>query len=101
MPYHFGNNEYEHLIGGTVGNVVIKNIEFRPDKIYMGTDGYAGNPYVLTLYLKKPEMRVFPSKVGTFHNIIRPCIECVITHLKYMNYCIGKGLCKELQVIMY
>jgi hypothetical protein len=68
MPYHFGNNEYEHLIGGTVGNVVIKNIEFRPDKIYMGTDGYAGNPYVLTLYLKKPEMRVFPSKVGTFHN---------------------------------
>jgi hypothetical protein len=49
MPYHFGNNEYDHLIGGTVGNVVIKNIEFRPDTIYMGTDGYAGNPYLLVL----------------------------------------------------
>ncbi len=49
MPYHFGNNEYNHLIGGTVGNVVIKDIEFSPDIIYMGTYGYAGNPYLLVL----------------------------------------------------
>jgi hypothetical protein len=70
MPYHFGNNEYEHLIGGTVGNVVIKNIEFRPDNIYMGTDGYAGNPYLLVLNNGKTfQFRQFQevvNKYGTF-----------------------------------
>jgi hypothetical protein len=47
---------------------------------------------LLTLYLEKPAWRGFSNKGGTFLNIIRPYIECHIWHLKYMNYCIGKGL---------
>ena len=49
MSYHFGDNEYNHLIGGTVNDVLIKNIEYNPDNIYMMTDGHAGKPYLLIL----------------------------------------------------
>jgi hypothetical protein len=49
MPYHFGNDEYKHLIGGTLDNVIIKDIIYNPDDVYMATDGHAGKPYLLML----------------------------------------------------
>lgn len=49
MSYHFGENEYNHLIGQKVGELLIKNIEYIPDNIYIISDGNAGNPYLLTL----------------------------------------------------
>ena len=49
MPYHFGEKEYNHLIGRKIGNFIIINIEYRPDDVYMMTDGHAGNPYLLIL----------------------------------------------------
>lgn len=49
MPYHFGNNEYNYLIGQDLGVLQIKNIEYIPDDIYIMTDGHSGKPYLLTL----------------------------------------------------
>ena len=49
MPYHFGNNEYAHLIGKKIGNLLIENIEYSPDDIYTMTDGNSGKPYLLVL----------------------------------------------------
>lgn len=49
MSYHFGNNEYKHLIGKKIGDYVIKNIEYNPDDIYKMTDGFSGKPYLLIL----------------------------------------------------
>jgi hypothetical protein len=49
MTYHFGKNEYNHLIGRKLGELLIKNIEYIPDNIYIINDGNAGNPYLLTL----------------------------------------------------
>lgn len=49
MPYHFGENEYNHLIREKIGELLIKNIEYIPDNIYIISDGNAGNPYLLTL----------------------------------------------------
>jgi len=50
MPsYHFGNNEYAYLIGKKLGDLLIKNIEYRPDDVYNNTDGYSGNAYLLIL----------------------------------------------------
>lgn len=49
MPYHFGDDEYKHLIGGTINCVLIKNIDYSPDNVYMMTDGHAGKPYLLIL----------------------------------------------------
>ena len=49
MPYHFGANEYNHLIGQKICDLLIKNIEFSPDDVYTMTDGHSGNPYLLIL----------------------------------------------------
>jgi hypothetical protein len=50
MSYHFSPNEYNHLIGQTLGGKLeIINIEHSPDNIYMTTDGHMGNPHLLTL----------------------------------------------------
>ena len=49
MTYHFGNNEYAHLIGRKVGGVLIENIEYSPDDVYTMTDGHSGKPYILVL----------------------------------------------------
>jgi len=49
MTYHFGENEYKHLIGRKIGDCVIKNIEYSPDEIYINNDGYFGNAYLLVL----------------------------------------------------
>ena len=50
MPfYHFGNNEYAHLIGRKIGDLLINNIEYSPDNTYIDTDGYSGNVYLLIL----------------------------------------------------
>jgi uncharacterized protein YlzI (FlbEa/FlbD family) len=49
MTYHFGANEYNHLIGREINNFLIKNIEYRPDDTYTMTDGHSGNPYLLIL----------------------------------------------------
>jgi hypothetical protein len=49
MPYHFGNNEYIHLIGKKIGDLLIINIEYNPDNLYLITDGYSGKPYLLVL----------------------------------------------------
>lgn len=35
MPEHYGNNEYKHLIGKTIGDLIINNIEYKPDNIYI------------------------------------------------------------------
>ena len=49
MSYHFSNNEYKHFIGSIVGPHRIEKIESYLDKLYIMTDGYAGNAYLLTL----------------------------------------------------
>jgi hypothetical protein len=50
MSYHFSPNEYNHLIGQTLGDeLLIINIEYSPDNIYITTDGHMGNPHLLTL----------------------------------------------------
>jgi hypothetical protein len=49
MTYHFGENEYKHLIGRKIGDFFIKNIEYSPDEIYIHNDGYLGNAYLLVL----------------------------------------------------
>ena len=49
MTYHFGNNEYNHLIGRKFGGVFIKDIEYSPDDVYTMTDGHSGNAYLLVL----------------------------------------------------
>jgi len=49
MTYHFGNNEYNNLIGRKVGGLLIKTIEYSPDEVYTMTDGHSGKPYVLVL----------------------------------------------------
>jgi hypothetical protein len=49
MPLHYGPGDYDHLIGKKVGGLIIDNIEYKPDNIYIETDGYAGNPHLLTL----------------------------------------------------
>jgi hypothetical protein len=49
MPYHYGDNEYKHLIGQKIGEFLIKNIEYLPDNDYIINDGYIGNPYLLIL----------------------------------------------------
>jgi uncharacterized protein YlzI (FlbEa/FlbD family) len=50
MTYHFGNNEYAHLIGKElVGDLLIENIEYSPDDVYTMTDGNSGKPYLLVL----------------------------------------------------
>ena len=49
MSYHFSANEYNHLIGQKIGDLVIKNIEYKPDNVYSMTDGHSGNPYLLIL----------------------------------------------------
>jgi hypothetical protein len=49
MSYHFGGNEYNHLIGQKIGDLLIKNIEYKPDNIYTMTDGNSGKPYLLNL----------------------------------------------------
>jgi len=49
MSYHFGENEYNHLIGQKIGDLLIKNIEYKPDNIYTMTDGNSGKPYLLNL----------------------------------------------------
>jgi hypothetical protein len=49
MSYHFGENEYSYLIGKKLGILLIKNIEYISDNIYIMTDGHFGKPYLLTL----------------------------------------------------
>ena len=49
MTYHFGNNEYAHLIGKELGDLLIENIEYSPDDVYTMTDGNSGKPYLLVL----------------------------------------------------
>ena len=49
MTFHFGNNEYNHLIGRKLGGVLIKNIEYSPDDVYTMTDGHSGKAYLLVL----------------------------------------------------
>jgi len=49
MSYHFGEGEYNHLIGRKIGDLFIKNIEYTPDDVYITTDGNAGKPYLLIL----------------------------------------------------
>lgn len=49
MSYHFGKNEYNNLIKQKLDDLVIKNIEYIPDNLYMLSDGNVGKPYVLTL----------------------------------------------------
>ena len=49
MSYHFGPNEYNHLIGKTLGKLLITNIEYSPDNIYISTDGHSGKPHLLSL----------------------------------------------------
>jgi hypothetical protein len=54
MTYHFGNNEYAHLVGKKMINqdqtiVNIVDIYSDPDEIYICTDGYAGNAYTIVL----------------------------------------------------
>ena len=56
MSYHFSPNEYNHLIGETLGdNLLIIYIEYIPDNNYIMTDGNFGNPYLLTLSNTKQE----------------------------------------------
>jgi hypothetical protein len=49
MTYHFGNNEYKHFIGRKIGDLLIINIEYIPDDVYIMTDGNSGKPYLLVL----------------------------------------------------
>jgi len=49
MLYHFGANEYNHLIGKKIGNLLIKNIKYKPDNVYIMNDGHSGKPYLLIL----------------------------------------------------
>ena len=50
MPYHYGRDEYKHLIRKTIGgDLIIRNIEYKPDNVYIMTDGHAGKPHLLTL----------------------------------------------------
>jgi len=35
MPYHFGNNKYQHLVGGNLNGVLIKHIEYSPDDVFI------------------------------------------------------------------
>lgn len=49
MSYHFGANEYRHLIKQKLSALLIINIEYTSDNLYNLTDGNAGKPYVLTL----------------------------------------------------
>jgi len=49
MTYHFGNNEYAHLIGKELRDLLIENIEYSPDDVYTMTDGNSGKPYLLVL----------------------------------------------------
>lgn len=49
MPYHYGKDEWIHLIGKKIGDLIIHNIEYKPDNVYMMTDGHAGKPHLLTL----------------------------------------------------
>jgi hypothetical protein len=49
MSYHFGKNEYNRYIGEQLGDFIIIDIEYRPDSVYMMTDGQAGKPHFMTL----------------------------------------------------
>jgi len=49
MSYHFGAGEYNHLIGRKVGELLIVNIKYDPDSVYIMTDGHAGKPHLLFL----------------------------------------------------
>ena len=78
MPYHFGNNEYNHLIGRKVGELFIKNIEYIPDDNYMMTDGHAGKPYLLTLSNGETfQFRQFQEVVNKY-GILLPVSNCEI-----------------------
>jgi hypothetical protein len=46
MISHIRNN-FASIIGGTVNNVVIQDIEYNPDDLFIATDGRAGKPYLL------------------------------------------------------
>ena len=49
ISLHFGPDEYKHLIGHKLGDLLIQNIQYEPDNVYNMTDGHAGNPHLLTL----------------------------------------------------
>jgi uncharacterized protein YlzI (FlbEa/FlbD family) len=72
MPYHFGNNEYIHLIGRTIGisDLLIENIEYSPDNTYIDTDGYSGKPYLLILSNgDKFQFRQFEEVINKYGNL--------------------------------
>lgn len=74
MPYHFGENEYNHLIGRKVGELFIKNIEYIPDDNYMMTDGHAGKPYLLTLCNGSTfQFRQFQEVVNKYGDLLPVC----------------------------
>lgn len=61
MGYHFGNNEYAHLIGKKIVRtdktvLVIMDIYSDPDELYNSTDGNAGNAYTI-VFDNKDRMR--------------------------------------------
>lgn len=70
MPYHFGANEYNHLIGRILGDLIIKNIEYSPDNIYILSNGHAGKPYLLTLCNGTTfQFRQFQEVVNKYENV--------------------------------
>ena len=71
MPYHFGENEYNHLIGRKLGEVFIKNIEYIPDNIYIMSDGHSGKPYVLTFDNGETfQFRQFQEVINKYGNLL-------------------------------
>ena len=67
MPYHYGNNEYKHLIGIKIGDFIIKNIEYKPDNEYLINDGYTGKPYILILCNEQTfQFRQFQEVINKF-----------------------------------
>jgi hypothetical protein len=51
MGIHYGNNEYQHLIGKQIKKkesiLTIVTIYSNPDEVYINNDGYAGNAYTI------------------------------------------------------
>ena len=71
MPYHFGENEYNHLIGRKLGEILIKNIEYIPDDIYIMSDGHSGKPYLLTLENGETfQFRQFQEVINKYGNLL-------------------------------
>jgi hypothetical protein len=76
MSYHFGANEYNHLIGLKIGeDWIIQNIEYSPDNIYISTDGYYGKPYLLFLYngytFHNFQFRQFQEVIDIYGQLVR------------------------------